>query len=385
VTLKDRLWPWVAGIACLILAGCHNDKAPKKHDPTKGTVEGVVICADTGKPARFAEVTLAGLPEKDTKGSREGEVADPLNATETATTDLDGRFTMEAVEPGHYWAYATEEGYLDPLRGLDLERIDKLDGNREQSQEAVKEWKEHLVEVTVHAHRSSEVQLTMERGGEIAGTVSFDDGSPAIGMHFELERKTEKSWTGVGLTLFGEWRVETKSDSRGRFSLTNLAAGEYRVCAVVPQGGEKNGQRVCTGNTLRKKNAKTVKVEAGETVSGVEIVVPLSGLHTVSGTVTALTDGHALVRGTVKLLYADDRDLARTTILTPDGDFWFQYVAEGSYILQVSAMDAEEAAGGAVAAAPRKYKDKEMPLAVVGDMSDVQVTVDEAPAGKAAK
>jgi len=139
-------------------------------------------------------------------------------------------------------------------------------------------------------------------------------------------------------------------------------------------------------------------VVTGETVGGVDIVIPLTGLHAVSGLVTALVDGHALGHGTVRLLYADDREPARETDLGDDGSFGFDYVPEGKYILQVTgAQDVEENAAGAeptgtavagtVAAgteeaapeqaAPKQathiYADKEMPVNVLNDMENLTV------------
>ena len=84
-------------------------------------------------------------------------------------------------------------------------------------------------------------------------------------------------------------------------------------------------------------------MQAGEIAGGADIVIPLSGLHEVAGTITALADGHVLGRGTVRLLYADDREKARETSILDDGSFSLQYVAEGKYILAVSgAQDAEQ-------------------------------------------
>src|ERR1035437_4284600 len=94
---------------CLFAGGCNKHLA-KKPDPTKGTVTGIVLCADTGKPARFAMVNLTGAPKPDEK-SDDGDL---MPASESTITDLDGRFRMEAVEPGRYFAFAILEGYLDP-------------------------------------------------------------------------------------------------------------------------------------------------------------------------------------------------------------------------------------------------------------------------------
>ncbi len=388
---------WILSLACLLLAGCENK--PKKPDPTKGAVAGIVLCADTGKPARFATVTLSAAPKANAKTdkSKADESSDqgsPLPATETAITDLDGRFRIEAVEPGRYYAFATQEGYLDPLTSLDFARLNALGTDKERNLDALDQWKDHLVELTASVHKTAEVTLQIERAAEIGGTVTYDDGSPAIGMHFQLFRKSEKSGlTEVGLALFDGWSTHAVSDSHGRFSLTNLPAGEYAVCALMPSGSQDSAPRVCLGNTFRKKDASTVKVQAGETASGADIVIPLSGLHTVAGTVTALADGHALGRGTVRLLDANDREKARETSILDDGSFSLQYVAEGKYILAVSgAQDAERKAAepgadnspAAAAKVPAvvSYADKEIPLVVLNDMDDMQIPLAAMPPDK---
>jgi hypothetical protein len=383
---------WILSLACLLLAGC--DHRPKKPDPTKGVVMGIVLCADTGKPARFATVTLSATPKANAKADAIGDQNTPLPATETAITDLNGRFRIEAVEPGRYYAFATQEGYLDPLNGLDFARLDALGTDKERNLDAIDQWKDHMVELTASVHRTTEISLTMERAAEIGGTVTFDDGSPAIGMHFQLFRKTAKSGlTEVGLALFDGWSTRAVSDSHGHFSATSLPAGEYAVCALMPFDTQDAAPRVCMGNTFRKKDAATIKVAAGETAAGEDIVIPLSGLHAVAGTVTALADGHALGRGTVRLLYADDREKARETSILDDGSFSLQYVAEGKYILAVSgAQDAEQKAAEPVpynsqAAAQKpapvaRYIDKEIPLMVLSDMDDIQVQLATAPPDK---
>lgn len=382
-------WVWILSVACLFLGGCDKNRH-KKPDPTKGAVTGIVLCSDTGKPARFATVILSAAPKKDEKL----EQGDPLPATESTVTDLDGRFRLEAVEPGHYYGFATLEGYLDPELGLDLTRLNALTTDRDRNQDAIEQWKGHLMEVTVSVHRVSEVSLQLERAAEIGGTVTFDDGSPAIGMHFQLLRKGQKGgWTDVGLPLFDSWSIHTVSDGHGRYNLTNLPAGEYSVCALMPTESQDSAPRICLSNTFLRKDAGTVKVQAGDVLTGENIVIPLSGMHTVAGTVSALGDGHTLGHATLRLLYADDREKAREASPLEDGSFSFEYVPEGNYILAVSgAQDAEPkgsepAAGDAAAipanaSAPRRYADKELPVIVMGDVTDLQVGLSPVAAEK---
>lgn len=366
--------------ACMLLSGC-NKYQRKKPDATKGVVSGIVLCADTGKPARFATVALTAAPKEGEKSDQ----GDPLPAAEITVTDLEGRFRMEAVEPGRYYAFATLDGYLDPTFALDPDKLKSMGTDRERHLYSIQQWKDNLVEVTVGVKRTAEISIEIQRAAEISGTVTFDDGSPAIGMRFELFRKTVKGdWTGVGLALMDTWTIHATSDSHGRYLLTNLPAGEYRVCTLMPTDSEQAASRVCLGNVYRRKDAKSVKVAAGENAAGTDIEVPLSGLHRVSGTVTALADGHALAKGTVRLLYADDRETARESDLDDNGDFAFDYVPDGKYILVVSgAVDEEkkdvgtskgEGQGETLQTVPvRIYAGKEMPVTVMSDVENLTV------------
>ena len=362
---------WLVVLACMVVSGCDRTRR-KKPDPTKGSVSGTVICSDTDKPARFATVTLVEIPRKDEKTDRSA-------AVERSITDLNGQFDLEAVEPGRYYAFADLAGYLSPEMSLDFERVKAISGDHAQLLDSIQQWKSHLVEVTVRVQRASSITIPIDRAAEIHGTVTYDDGTPAIGMHFMALRRSDKDgWSKVGLRLLGEWSLEDVSDSRGRYSIVGLPAGEYIVCALLPVDDEDTATTVCLGNTMRPMSASPVKVETGEVVSGQDIVIPLTGMHTVSGTVTVLVDGHSPSRALVHLLYADDRKQMRKTSIDEDGSFSFSFVPEGHYILEVTSAadkpetdsDGKGVADPSAAHAERLYADKTIPLNVLGDLED---------------
>ena len=369
-------------VACLLVAGC-NKYQHKKPDPTKGVVTGVVLCADTGKPARFATVALTAVPKEGEKNDQ----GDPLPAAEVTVTDLEGRFRMEAVDPGRYYAFATLDGYLDPALAVDPDKLQSLGSDRERHLYAIQQWKDNLVTVTVSVHRAAEISISIQRAAEISGTVTFDDGSPAIGMRFELFRKTATGdWATVGLPLMDSWTIQATSDSHGHYAVANLPAGEYRVCTLMPTDTEQAASRVCLGNVYRRKEAKSVKVAAAEIAAGADIEIPMSGLHKVSGTVQALADGHSITHGTVRMLYADDREPARETSLDDNGDYEFDYVPDGKYILTISgAQDDEKKENGpgkgdqqeqtTQSAPARVYADKEMSLNVLNDLGNLNFSL----------
>jgi hypothetical protein len=229
----------------------------------------------------------------------------------------------------------------------------------------------------------------VERGAEIAGTITYDDGSPAIGIWPQILRKTAANgW--VEAAGVKNLALAAVTDGHGRYSLTNLSAGEYIVCALLPVESDEIAPRICLGNVFRRKDAATLKVQAGESANGADIVVPLTGLHTVAGRVTVLSDGHAPDHATIRLLYADDREKAREIKDLDEGSFSFPYVPEGKYILEVAdANDGEQqikttnpdgtSETTTVPNSARHYAGKELPVTVQDDMDDLQIALNLVP------
>lgn len=392
--MKTLMWLSAAAFVCLTLNGCPEDNSQRKPDPTKGTVTGLVLCTDTGKPARFAAVML--LRAYDPKTAAEGPDKDSVDLDETGTTGLDGKFKIEAVPPGDYYAFATLDGYIDPTLAVEENRLGPGASEREKLIDQIDQWKDHLVKLTVTAQHTSDISVSIDRGAAIEGTMSYDDSSPAIGIRFAVLRKTaENHWTKIGSNGGDGWQEDAKSDGRGRYSIPDLPEGEYKVCALLPVKDENASPQFCFGGGFRINKAETVKLSAGETHSGVDIVLPLDGLFTVAGNITAGTDAHAPSQATVHLLYADDREEARQAATQKDGSFSFDYVPGGNYILQVTnAQDATASApapstsgqsgdGSSAQTQPatqlHRYMDKETPLTVQSDMDDVQITLVEPP------
>ena len=394
----NRLLLGALAAICLTMAGCPIDNSPRKPDPTKGTVTGLVICTDTGKPARFASVML--LPAYDPKSAGTGPDKNSIDLDETATTDLDGRFKIEAVPPGDYYAFATLDGYIDPTLAVDENRLGADASERQKVADEIDQWKDHMVSLTVAPQQVSNISVSIDRGAEIDGTMSYDDSSPAIGIRFAVSRKTAAGrWIKIGSNGGNDWPSDAKSDGRGRYAIPDLPEGEYRVCALLPVEDEDASPLFCYGGGFRIDKAESVKVSAGETHTGVDIVLPLDGLFTVSGNITAGVDAHTPSQATVHLLYAEDRAEARQAAMQKDGSFSFTYVPAGSYILQVT--DAQDAApkppaqssggtngdGSGASAAPsgqtspqvRRYGNTEMPLNVQNDMTGIGVALADAP------
>lgn len=78
-----QLFLTVATLALAFLStGC--EKRSNKPDPTKGVVSGIVFCADTAKPARFAKVSLTPIPRPHSEPSDDP----PMSPVATIQTGL---------------------------------------------------------------------------------------------------------------------------------------------------------------------------------------------------------------------------------------------------------------------------------------------------------
>ena len=376
-------WMLSLSLVCLYVWGCDGSE-PKKPDPTKGVVTGIVIASDTGKPARFATVYLF-----QHQGSGvAGQIVDDTPDIEGATTGLDGRFRMEAVPPGDFYAFATQDGYLDPERFRDASRLAATATDKQIEADSFEQWKDHMVDISVGVHRTTEVSHTMDRGAEISGNVSFDDGSPAIGMRFMLLRKNSKgAWFDVGSNPGNGFALEEKSDGRGRYSISNLPSGEFKICTMLPGNSQQSSLRVCLGNTFRSKDAKSVTVGAGDVAGGTDIVIPLTGLHSVAGTLSTGAGNHPASKARLTLLYADNREQALSMPADSDGTFNFPWVPEGKYILSITDANYTEPAvaanaannSPATSAKTHVLANREIPVLVEDDLADLAIPLAEVP------
>jgi hypothetical protein len=198
-----------------------------------------------------------------------------------------------------------------------------------------------------------------------------------------------------------------RTDDRGRYRVAMLGPGEYLVAVdilrytmatlsgaafagpTVPRE-QPGGTRIYLGDATTRADAKPVTLHRAEEYTGADITVPMTKLHTVSGTVIAAGDGHPLDRATVFLVDATDgTSLKETWVSFGTGRFTMTFVPEGGYLVKVT-----NAADGVIQNEPIEgsemtnsrfvprhvYGDAEQPLQVSGDVAGVTVKVPE-PAG----
>lgn len=369
---------------------------------------GQVSCADTNAPARFAVVTLEPLPGSRAKASGSAGADAAPNAT--AMTDLEGRFELAGVPAGRYFVLGSLPGYVNPLAHFDSAQL------QEMSDATVKDLAQRVPVVDVEAGTAATVTLTLEHASEVSGTVLFDDGSPAVGLHVELLHKEASGELAKVhsemIDGLGEFGAHATTDDRGYYRMIGTPPGEYTVQVTLPmkrvtvtgllggngsmmlENGEEGGRlSLYTGNRFRKKDAVFVKVGAGENLGSQDFKIPVAGLHSVTGTVTAMSDGRSVNGGQIELLYADDRAVAKTAHVEEDGTFQFMFVPQDNYILRMAgAESAEEPRDKSYATDPTVSNPEadpnaggaEMPVAVDADVSGVNLVVKKQPPAKAA-
>ncbi|MFC5861938.1 carboxypeptidase-like regulatory domain-containing protein [Acidicapsa dinghuensis] len=391
-------------VVVLVLAGFGSLAQPAKTAGAGlGSVSGSVSCSDTNAPARFAVVTLLPVPG-------EGAAKQPQQTSSAiATTDLDGRFAMARVPAGKYFVVGRLAGYLNPLAAFGTDQLQKM------SEDTRKELLAAIPVVTVQADQPVSIDVRLEHAAMVAGTVLYDDGSPAVGLDVGLIRKradgTLEQIEGDLVNNVNPFEgAHTTTDDHGHYALIGLPAGEYAVVAMLPTTGisadakldgtgttlsivshDGNAMAVYSGNVFRRRDAKFVKLGNGDVATGTDIGIPLGGLHVLRGVVTAKRDGHALNKAHVALLYADDRTQMRAVQVGQDGSFEFGYVPEDRYILQVTAgQDVEQVqmhqfnSNYTDEKVVGRYGSAELPVVVQGDMSGIDVALpDVAAAGMA--
>ncbi len=329
-------------------------QVPSQASPT-GKVTGHVICTDTHLPAKFAQVMLLGVPSRDaakasaalaTAVGPERAGMSEMNMVRTQS-GLDGSYLIDKIPPGDYYVFPWAAGYRQPFGAVRArlqehpESFDNLDG---------------VAKVHVTENSTSDVELPLQRGGIVAGKVTWNDRTPVAGASVILEPVKNNaqpiptpflllnnSSMGAGFQLL--------TDDLGRYRVAGVSPGDYLIkVSFLPraQVGIAGGvidtvQRksadvlvVYAPDVLYKEKASPVTVADGEEHQDMDITFDLEGLHTIHGQIESSEDHHLLNAGLVVLEDQAHKDFRRSASVAADGSFTLEFVPQGSYGLTVS-------------------------------------------------
>lgn len=391
-------------LALLLLPTLASTQTPPRPVPT-GTVTGHVLCADTQRPARLAQVKLVHVPSAtDEKPSH--TMGDGAPAGDPVETSLDGSYTLRNVKPGQYYVVIEQEGYLIPLAGFSGKELASTDDATRARVAAVTHT------ISVEGDQTTREDVTLQRGASLSGTVLYDDGSPASGIIIRLlvrdPASKEVKWVESKLGRYHSNFFNYTTDDTGHYRIAGLPLGEYATEADLtlndietstgPMPNNPSGTvefriqktrfslPLYSGDVFRKPSAVPYTLGTAEIRTGSDLTFPLAKLHKVTGQVITKS-GHAVNSGTVNLLYADDQsEMTGSTIDFDDQAFHLDYIPEGDFLLQVKdPKDVRKIqVDNALGYTPRthqeikpvtSYGEAELPLQVKGDQSDVLITV----------
>ncbi len=321
--------------------------AAQQVSPTPtGEVTGTVLAADTQKPVRFAQITLQSTESASGGGNDAGSLRGRLlqrgqTRNLTGATDPDGTFTLTNVAPGDYYVTASAPGFLAERSVL----LTALNDGADPAQLLA-----GIPVAHVAAYSSSNVVLTVQRGGALSGRVAWEDGSGAAGVFVMALSATQKSTVLPpplqGLQLNGISQFAT-TDDRGDFRIAGLPSGDYLVQTTIENGARFGGQAgsyvrreparvgLYAPGVFRKGEAKSYSVRTGEERTDVRLTVDLRGVHTFTGHVGSTDANQTVASGRVSLTDAADPSLQLSGIVDGEGDFTVRYVPPGNYLLQV--------------------------------------------------
>ena len=311
-----------------------------------GSVSGFVFCGDTNTPARLATVVLRPLPI--TKANASAPDGGGVEAR-MVQTSIDGSFSIPQVAPGRYYLLAAREGYISPLASLGISESDLLNPDEATRTRLLS----HVPTVVVEGNLGASANISLERGAAVAGTILFDDGSPASGLSVSLLTRKQGKWVPIETGSGDGFAHGVKTDDRGYF----------RVSGIPPEGEclVKGGtdliqfqkflfeKWVCLqrcrnlyhlrllGRRHEDQLRQAICAQAWRRTPGARYQLPLSKLHKVQGVVTMQRDGHVLNQASLSLVFSDDKSPAgKTSIGKGETAFSFPFVPEGDYVLRVS-------------------------------------------------
>lgn len=285
-----------------------------------GRITGTVYCDDTHKPARAASVSL------ETPRKPEESPDDFL----TVQTDANGHYEFKNLEPGVYWLRTSLTGYMSatspdeaPVPGVPKQAV-----------------------VTVSDSEPAVRDIALERGAALTGHVVYDDGSPAIDVRLRVEDAllgSDAKASHKDNQPYISW-LFSSTDGRGNFRIPGLHPGTYRIAAVTtfqdsdpknypedgPDGVSAENLATYSGNTFHRSAATRYEVHSGDEVSGIEITIPISTLHTVGGTLSG-KNGLTPNIGRITLHDTTDDGLLFRTSLDTDGSFLLRGIPSGTY------------------------------------------------------
>ncbi len=258
---------FVAGSLVLVALWADAPSRFQQRSPPVGTavVTGQVVDAADGHPVPFARIemragtALGGAQRGDARADEEGRFAVERLAA--------GTYFVAVVKPGYAVTYYSASGSTTVAPG-------------------------HGLTIAGEA-QVKPLELRLVRGAVITGHVTDAFGRPAAGAQIHIRQTVGRG--GQSPFYFSGLQGQFRTNSAGEFRLFGLAPGEYVVGAEAAAHSEElrlgatdaprlNHARVFYPGTTDAAEARAVAVRAGEERTGIDILLRLEPLVSISGT-----------------------------------------------------------------------------------------------------
>lgn len=256
----------------------------------------------------------------------------PFVAGRAVETDERGRYVIDRLTPGAYTVDARKSGFVVRQYG----QVGTAATGRSVSLR--------------DGQTASSIDITLVRGGAIAGTVVDEFGEPVQGV--ELSALQIQVIAGrrraLRVTSFGSYQT----DDRGRYRLYGMAPGTYVVRALVRDAvaGEGGYAPLYFPGALNVDQAVPTKVELDATASAVDFTLTPTGTHRITGTLFDVAGRPG--RGRVLLAISERSGATQleptSATAADDGTFAFPNVPPGDYVLQAIGSASERDSFGAL-------------------------------------
>jgi hypothetical protein len=263
-------------------------------------ISGRVIDAHTQKPLASVTLTLFDL-----KNGRELITA----------SDASGLYRFDGIAAGAYRISAMHPGYVEYWNGTIYRTSSTTDG---------------VIALGRDEHRER-VDFALTRGGTVEGRITDERGAPINNAVIRL------ILTG-GHTFAGTTTSAARTGADGRYTIGEIAAGEYIVVAQVEAASSAGASRIHDtiyyGGVRRAADATRLHVAAGERLREIDVQITRSRVHSLSGRVVS---SGALPPATQVTLIASPSGSAEKVGLRSDGTFVIDQARGGRYVLSARA------------------------------------------------
>jgi hypothetical protein len=282
----------------------------------------------------MAVLALGQVPQND-KGAIEGKAVnlrgEPLRKVDlklramrpgfqalTASTDNEGNFAFQGLDPAIYLLSASHAGYLGQSYGT---RTPGLLGNGLDIRAGT---------------RISDLIIAMTPQGIIAGKVTDEDGDPVTGVQVNVY---EVHWFNYTRRI--EIAGSASLNPDGTFIVGNLMPGRYYASASGAKG--LGWVRTWFPDTTDFSSAARIEVSPGAEVRGINLRLR-RGVFQIRGTVTGVPKKSVVLR-VIPTGTGPRTEIQQAIELPPSGTFAIPGVAPGSYAIVATPAAEQDGAG----------------------------------------